>query len=71
MCELNQTDRVRIRRCGHGTYHLTVNAVTLHISENELSAIVRAANRIARREPTLLGKMLLDETYSAHATDAD
>ena len=48
-------------RCSHGTYHLTAGSATLHLSEDELSAIYSAANAAAQREPTLFGKMLLDE----------
>ncbi len=61
MCQHEECrSRVVLSRCGHGTYHLSIGATTLHLSEDEVSMIVAAVNQAAFRQPTLMGKLLLD-----------
>ncbi len=65
MCLEANAPTIRLGRCSHGSYHLAVGATTLHLSEDELSSISRAINELAARQPTLLGKMLLDDSLKA------
>lgn len=46
--------RVRLCRCDHGTFHLTVNGVTLHLHPHELAMLGKAINTWARRYPDQL-----------------
>ena len=64
MSSNRDSKRIKLTRCSHGTYHLSVGTVTVHISEDDLTAIVAAVNELAESEPTLLGKMLLDASRS-------
>ena len=43
--------QIRLRRCSHGTFHLTVNGATLHLLPEELTMIGQAINTWARRHP--------------------
>lgn len=71
MDEKCRANNVKLTRCSHGTYHLSVGMVTLRISEDDLSAIVASANRLADSEPTLFGKMLLDGSRSDKDSQAN
>ena len=71
MNENHRPNNIKLTRCSHGTYHLSVGKVTLHISEDDLSAIVASANELAESEPTLLGKMLLDASRSTKDSQTD
>ena len=48
---------VRLLRCPHGAYFLTVGQATLHLSEEELSLVGRALHAMAGRQPTLLARL--------------
>lgn len=43
--------RVRLCQCEHGTFHLTVAGVTLHLHPHELALVGKAINTWARRHP--------------------
>jgi len=42
---------VRLFQCEHGTFHLNVNGVTLHLHPHELALVGKAINTWAQRHP--------------------
>lgn len=45
--------QVRLGRCQHGTYHLSIGAATVHLSVAELAAVHRAIELAACHSGTL------------------
>ncbi len=56
----NDSPRVRLFQCEHGTFHLLVNDVTLHLHPHELALIGSAINAWARRHPEQVVPALAD-----------
>lgn len=50
--------RVRLYRCEHGAFHLTVNHTTLHLDATELSLLGQAIGRWAQRHPEWVQQFL-------------
>jgi len=48
------TNRVALRRCNHGTFHLTVGDTTLHLDEQELAMIDAAIQKWLAQHPDVL-----------------
>ncbi|MBH07004.1 MAG: hypothetical protein CMJ20_11860 [Phycisphaeraceae bacterium] len=52
MCNNNSPiEMIRLSRCGHGTFHLNVGPVILHLSDRELVMIDRAIHKWADQHP--------------------
>lgn len=58
---------VKLRRYTTGRYHLSIEMVTLHLTQHELALIGSAINRMAERQPALAEMM--QRTQSTISTD--
>ncbi len=71
MCEPStQPPHVRLVRCGHGAYHLTVGATTLLLREVELAFVGRAILAMSQSHLTLHAQLFVDGTGGAAAVPA-
>ena len=52
---------VRLIRCHHGAYHLTVGAATLRLTEDEVAFVARAIRAMSQSHPTLRAKALEED----------
>jgi len=58
MCDTDGSfTRARVMRCACGKYHLTLGAVTLNLSEDELVLVARTIHAMAGRHPELRAKL--------------
>lgn len=54
--------RVQLTQCVHGTYHLSIGAVTLHLTRLELCMLAQALVRWTQSHPEQVDEAFLELT---------
>ncbi|HPF40364.1 MAG TPA: hypothetical protein P5081_20605 [Phycisphaerae bacterium] len=60
---------IRLARCSHGTYHMCLNGVTVHLSEAQLVGIRRVIDDAARHHATLRRSLLRSDRFAPRDED--
>ena len=68
MCVVGQTiERVKIQGCSHGSVHVNIGGMTLHLRPDELVLLSRVVNTWLLRHPRYLATT--DETHPRSLQD--